>query len=263
MNDFILDFWNKNAEKFKQSSSASWGDDFAIKLEIETISNYIKDGDIVLDVGCANGFSSLLQCELHNLKQLVCIDYSENMIKYAQENKKESRYKDIVDFSIGDIRQIKFQDNTFDVVYTTRVLINLPNWNEQMQGIQECFRVAKPNGTIIFSEAFFEPFIRLNSLRTLAGLSALEEHDFNRYLKKYRLEEFFRNNGLKYENIDFTSVYYLGSRFLRDLVTDYSSYEGYTNPINNEFFELEKKYSGGNFGIQQAYVVKKGSLNLL
>ena len=257
MSDFILNFWNSNAEKFKQSHSASWGDDCAIKLEVETISNYIKDGDEVLDVGCANGFSSLLQCELHNLKKMVGIDYSENMIKYAQENKKESKNKDIVDFSFGDIRQIEYPDNTYDVVYTTRVLINLPNWNEQIQGIQECIRVAKPNGTIILSEAFFEPLVRLNSLRAIAGLSALEEHDFNRYLKKNRLEDLLNKKGLKYNNIDFSSIYYIGSRFLRELVTDYQSYEGYSNPINYEFFELEKKYSGGNFGIQQAYVVKK------
>jgi hypothetical protein len=56
-------------------------------------------------------------------------------------------------------------------------------------------------------------------------------------------------------NVEFTSIYYLGSRFLRELVTDHTSYEGYSNPINLDFYELEKKYSGGGFGIQQAYII--------
>jgi SAM-dependent methyltransferase len=143
------------------------------------------------------------------------------------------------------------------VVYTTRTLINLPTWKEQLLGIQECLRVCKPNGRVIFSEAFWEPLVLLNSLRALASLPPLVEHDFNRYIKKSALEEYFRTSGIEFESVDFSSVYYLGSRFLRELVTIPENYPGYTNPINKIFFDIEREYSGGGFGIQQAYVVSK------
>ncbi len=257
MADFILDFWNSNAEKFKLSHQVSWGDMNAIKLETSNISRHIKDGDNVLDAGCANGFAAIMQCGAHKLAKMTGIDFSESMINYAKQNKATSDYAGILDFHTGDIRALEFADNSFDVVYTTRVIINLPNWQEQQQAIDECLRVVRPGGIVVFSEAFYEPFVRLNALRMVAQLDPLVEHDFNRYIKKSRLEAFFTQNGLEYECNDFSSLYYIGSRLMRELATDYKQYKGYENPINDDFYELELKYSGGDFGIQQAYVVKK------
>lgn len=257
MSDYILDHWNSNAKKFKISHQVSWGDIYAIKLETQNISNYIKDGDTVLDAGCANGFASIMQCGAHKLKKVVGIDFSEEMIAYAQQNKSDSEFSEILEFQNGDIRLLDFPDNTFDVVYTTRVIINLPTWEQQKQAVSECIRVAKPGGTIILSEAFFEPFIKLNALRAVAGLPPLVEHDFNRYIKKARLNKYLKEKNLNFEIIDFSSVYYLGSRFLRELATDFEKFVGYSNPINEDFYELEKKYSGGDFGIQQAYIIHK------
>jgi ubiquinone/menaquinone biosynthesis C-methylase UbiE len=257
MSDFILDFWNGNAEKYKRSHQASWGDEYAIKLEVRNIAEQIKDGDEVLDVGCANGFAAIMQCGAHRLKRMAGVDFSENMIGYARQNGAESGFSDILDFRRGDVRGLEFEDGSFDVVYTTRVIINLPTWRQQVTGIEECLRVTRPGGTVIFSEAFYEPLVRLNALRCVAGLSPLVEHDFNRYVKKERLETLLAQKGLAYACKDFSSVYYIGSRFLRELATDFESYEGYSNPINADFYELERKYSGGNFGIQQAYIVRK------
>ena len=97
----------------------------------------------------------------------------------------------------------------------------------------------------------------LNALRLLKHLPPLVEHDFNRYLKKSVLEEFFAQKELKYSVNEFSSVYYLGSRFLRELVTNAAAYPGYSNPINRIFYDMEKEFSGGGFGIQQAYIVTK------
>ena len=54
-----------------------------------------------------------------------------------------------------------------------------------------------------------------------------------------------------------SSIYYLGSRFLRELVTNPADYKGYSNPINKLFYEIEKEFSGGGFGIQQIYLLYK------
>jgi ubiquinone/menaquinone biosynthesis C-methylase UbiE len=255
MDNFIKDFWENQAKEFKGHHKASWGDEYALELEFELISSYLVDGQRVLDVGCANGFAAIAQAKRNKIN-LTGIDFSKEMIKYSLQNKKIQNAEN-VSFFEGDITNIEFEDNSFDIVYTTRVLINLQNWELQKKGIRECLRVTKQGGKVILLEAFYEPMIKLNGLRLIAGLDPLEEHDFNRYLKKKKLENLIESLNLKFFNIDFSSVYYLGSRFLRELVTDYKLYEGYSNPINYDFFKLEKEYSGGGFGIQQAYIINK------
>lgn len=255
--DFIKKHWENQAKIFKNSYKASWDDNFMIELEIETIGKNISNNMTVLDVGCGNGYSTFKQFENHKLKSIIGIDFSEGMIIQANKTITDLNLRDNISFEVGDVRSLRFDDNSFDIAYTTRVIINLPNWQEQMQAISECLRVVKSGGKIIFSEAFWEPLILLNSLRILKQLPPLIEHDFNRYVKKQKLEEYFKEKKIKFEVDDFSSIYYLGSRFLRELVTDVSQYPEYSNPINEIFYGIEKKYSGGGFGIQQAYIVTK------
>jgi ubiquinone/menaquinone biosynthesis C-methylase UbiE len=183
------------------------------------------------------------------------------MIEQAKKNSLQNKSGCEIEFQVGSALDIPFEKNLFNVVYTTRTLINLPTREEQQQGIMECIRVCKIGGTVVICEAFWEPLVLLNSLRTLKSLPPLVEHDFNRYLKKEILEKLLKSLGLKFEVIDFSSIYYLGSRFLRELVTKSDDYPGYSNPINEIFYNIEKEYSGGGFGIQQAYVIGKEAGN--
>lgn len=260
MSDFVKDFiketWEKQAAKYKESHWVSWGDNYAIELEIENIGVHIRDGNKVLDVGCANGFATMRQFRDKKI-DITGVDFSDTMIKYAKEQLVDHNISDGIRFSKGDVRKLEFSDNSFDVTYTTRVLINLPNWEDQMLGINECLRVTKKGGAVILSEAFWEPLVLLNALRTLVNLPPLVEHDFNRYLKGKKVDDFLTALDLKHETVDFSSVYYLGSRFLRELVTEIDKYPGFSNPINGIFYDIEKKYSGGGFGIQKAVVIKK------
>jgi len=255
MKNYIKDFWDDSAEKFKCDSRVSWGDNFLLNLEYNIISKYLKNNMKILDAGCANGFATIEHAQKNINSNFTGLDFSTKMINYANINKLSIGIKNI-EFEVGDITDMSYEDNTFDIVYTTRVLINLPTWEDQQKGLLECLRVVKNNGLVVILEGFYEPFIKLNSLRQISGLSPLEEHDFNRYIKKYRLEKFISDNNYKFENIDFSSVYYIGSRFLRELITDYKSFDGFTNPILEEFYNLELKYSGGGFGIQQCYIIQ-------
>lgn len=241
----IKKFWD--SQSHKKGHNASWGDNWCVQLEIDNIEKYIKAGDKVLDVGCSNGYSAIEQAKSKSI-DIEGIDFSEPMIEEA--NKLNSG----IHFKVGDIKEIPYDRNTFDVTYTTRVLINLPTWEEQVMGIKECIRVTKPGGTVILSEGFYEPLQKLNALRQICNLEPLVEHDFNRYLKKSKLEKFLERE--EWECEDFSSVYYLGSRLLRELVTKIEDYEGYSNPINKWFYELENNFSGGGLGIQQAYIIK-------
>lgn len=255
--DHIKDYWESQGQTHGESHWASWGDNWMIDLEIDTIVKHIKDGDRALDIGCANGYATFRQAESHKLASITGVDFAANMVAAAQKTKQQKGLGDDVSFMEGDVRSLQFPDNTFDVAYTTRVLINLPTWEQQMQGIAECIRVVKPGGTIVLSEGFWEPLMLLNAMRALTNLPPLVEHDFNRYLKLSALEVYMQKLGMNYQIEDFSSIYYLGSRFLRELVTDPAAYPGFSNPINKLFFDIEKQFSGGGMGIQQAVVITK------
>jgi len=256
MSEHILEFWTSQADKHGADHDASWGDYHMINLEIDAIGCRIMEGDDVLDVGCANGYSTFHQIE-RGAATIAGIDFSEAMVREANKLREKHPSKDKLSFQVGNAKQIQFDDNSFDVVYTTRTLINLSTWEEQKLAVSECIRVCRPGGRVILSEAFWEPLSLLNAMRALVNLPPLVEHDFNRYFKKSYLESYLTELNLEFEALDISSIYYLGSRFLRELATEAKDYPGYSNPINKIFYDIEKEYSGGGFGIQQIYVINK------
>ena len=251
----IKNHWEQQAEKHGGEYAASWGDHYMIELETEFISNEIQDNDMILDAGCANGYSAFRQLEMHPSIQITGIDFTEGMIREAMIRKENHPHQDRIRFLQSDISNTTFDSDLFDLVYTTRVLINLPTWELQKKAIEELIRLTKTGGKILLLEGFWEPLMKLNALRLISGLQPLREHDYNRYLKKADLEKHIRQLNIKFKNIDFSSVYYLGSRFIRELINADKKLTDYTNPLNEVFYQLEKKYSGGGFGIQQAYIL--------
>lgn len=257
MSEHIKNFWELQAEKHEDSHWASWGDNWMIDLEIQTIGEYISPGDKVIDIGCANGYSAFKQYEIRKPASIVGIDFAKNMIEFANRSLDLRSDSENLKFEVGDVRSLGFPDASFDVAYTTRVLINLPTWEEQKEAISECLRVVKPGGKLILSEGFWEPLCKLNAVRMLCNLSPLVEHDFNRYIKSDRLRTYLESQKVRYTINDFSSIYYLGSRLLRELITVPEEFPGFSNPVNELFFNIEQQYSGGGFGIQQAVIIEK------
>jgi ubiquinone/menaquinone biosynthesis C-methylase UbiE len=257
--EFIKQYWEAQGRAHGDAHKASWGDHFAISLEIETISRHIKSAQKVLDVGCANGYSTFRQFELQPHASFTGVDYAAAMIDHANRSKTEKTLADDqVAFQVASIQDLPFPGGVFDVVYTTRVLINLPTWEQQLRGIEECLRVAKPGGKVVLSEAFWEPLCRLNGIRLLLDLPPLVEHDFNRYLKKGRLDAWLEQQRLAFEVEEFSSVYYLGSRCLREYFEGSDIVQStYDLPLNRTFYELERRYSANGVSVQQAYVISK------
>ncbi len=73
---------------------------------------------------------------------IVCLDYSSDMMDRVEERAKKMGLKNII-FKQGDIGALPFEDNSFDMVLS-QWLSCLPG---QGCGIQETFRVLKSGGT--------------------------------------------------------------------------------------------------------------------
>lgn len=80
----IRDYWMQQAIAHGQSHAASWSDINAINLEIQEISKYLQDNDKILEVGCANGFTTIQYAAAKKL-EILGIDYIAEMIKSAQQ----------------------------------------------------------------------------------------------------------------------------------------------------------------------------------
>lgn len=249
-------FWESSAKKFKTSHEASWGDINMINLEISNILQHIDDGDFVLDAGCSNGFSTFEIAARKKIK-IRAFDYSEKSIQYAQQAKKVKDKKNKTAFYHGNILNINEPDNTFDKVYTIRVIINLLSWKLQKKAILEMHRVLKRGGLYLMSEAFMGGFKNINKLREFANLSSLTIHDFNLYIEEKRLEKFVQDYFKILAIKKFSSIYYIASRFLRYLIMKKTDRDSYVNEINNFFASYPETENSGDFGIQKLYVLKK------
>ncbi|MGB7093292.1 MAG: class I SAM-dependent methyltransferase, partial [Anaerolineales bacterium] len=80
---------------------------------------------------------------------VVGIDPSSNMIDLAQQKALKAGVE--VDFQVGVIEKIEYEENHFDVVLSSLMMHHLPD-ELKMSGLQEVYRVLKPNGTLLIVE---------------------------------------------------------------------------------------------------------------
>ena len=164
--DEIKEFWAQRAKEHKTSSTATLGEVLLRELEIKALMSHLKSGLKVLDVGCGNGYSTIEFAKKFK-SEFTGVDYSNEMVKYALENKKihDGKLQGSVQFKAGDVLNLTFEDASFDYVVTERCLQNLPEWNLQRKGINEILRVLKPGGTFLMLECSKTGLQKLQKLR--------------------------------------------------------------------------------------------------
>ena len=118
----------------------------AMLIEVPYILGLIGDvqGKRVLDAGCGGGFYSLWLSEKG--AKVLGIDSSEEMIRIARE--KASRKRLDPEFLTGDISDLRVQDETFDLVISTLVLMDM---KELDKAIGQLVRATRKGGAIIIS----------------------------------------------------------------------------------------------------------------
>jgi ubiquinone/menaquinone biosynthesis C-methylase UbiE len=247
----VREFWNKRATLGQEAGT---NDLIAKQLEIDAILKYAQDGLNVLDAGCGNGITAISVAQKYNV-DITAFDFSEKMIEEAKKQLKKRKLIGTISFLQGDLMDLSQFPDTFDLIYTERALINLPDWRTQKRVIGNIIDHLAAGGTFVMCENSLDGLNEMNKLRASVGLDEIEPPWHNRYFVDDELES-LSIRGCKLESIEyFTSTYYFLSRVVNAFL---ASSEGrspeYDSPINKLALDLPVI---GNYGQTRLWVWRK------
>jgi ubiquinone/menaquinone biosynthesis C-methylase UbiE len=255
----VRQFWSQQAASHGQSHSASWSDRMVIELEIREIVRRLADGDHVLDVGCANGYSTVqFACQKH--VQVRGVDYIPEMIEQARLRAASMAPALIgrVEFEVGDATALKEPDASYDKVVAIRVIINLGEWERQRVALLECARTVRPGGLLLLSEATLQGWHRLNKLRREWGLPDIPMPSFNQYLDQDLVVKALSPQLHLVEISDFASSYYVGTRVLKPLLVRALNVDiDVADPEAEWNLFCAQLPSWGDYGTQKLFVFRR------
>jgi ubiquinone/menaquinone biosynthesis C-methylase UbiE len=109
----------------------------------------IKKGDTVVDLGSGAGNDVFIARSLVGESgKVIGLDFTEEMIAKANQNKRKLGYRN-VEFKLGEIEQMPFENNLADVVVSNCVLNLVPDKNK---AFSEIYRILKPNAHFCVSD---------------------------------------------------------------------------------------------------------------
>lgn len=137
------------SEDYKNKEGYNPDADMNLGCGIPTDFAGLKKGDHVLDLGSGAGNDCFVARAIVGESGTVTgIDMTEPMVIKARENCSRLNYKN-VEFVLGDIEKMPFEDNSFDVVISNCVLNLVP---DKHKAFSEIYRVLKAGGHFCVSD---------------------------------------------------------------------------------------------------------------
>jgi SAM-dependent methyltransferase len=137
------------SENYETKDGYNHDADLNLGCGIPTDFAGIKKGDHVLDLGSGAGNDCFVARALvGETGQITGLDMTEPMIKKARENCGKLQFSNI-NFILGDIENMPFDEKLFDVVISNCVLNLVP---DKEKAFSEIFRVLKPGAHFCVSD---------------------------------------------------------------------------------------------------------------
>jgi ubiquinone/menaquinone biosynthesis C-methylase UbiE len=110
------------------------------------VEKAVSSGDRVLDCGAGTGSTALLAArKVGPSGTVVLYDMSDGMLAVAKERATGASIQERLEFQTGDMLDLPFADNSFDVALSTYSMCPL---YDPAKGALELFRVVRPGGRI-------------------------------------------------------------------------------------------------------------------
>lgn len=230
MNTNVLSFWNERA---KLQEKAGSNDTIAKSIEIEAISKFFSNGLEVMEFGCGNGITALEMARRFDVA-VEAYDFSEEMVKAAQQLAASMGTSKRVGFSVGDITRPPAIGKKFDIVFTERMIINLANWGEQEAAIRSLCGYLKPRGKLLLLENSAKGLGKLNELRSMAGLKSITAPWHNIYLDDDKVEKLEIEGCELVQVVPYSATYYFLSRVVNAWLAEREGQEPRYDALVNE-----------------------------
>lgn len=214
MMDFneIRQYWDQRAGG-DSSVQSTTQDVYLREIEFEAVLGQIQKcaPGRVADVGCGDGRTTVRLASRVPAANFTGFDYADSMVDNARKIHAQ-----------GEGARVRFDPldicdglkESFDLIYTTRCLINLPSWELQMQALHNIHAALPAGGTYVMVENFVEGQNNFNQLRRQYGLNEIPVRVHNNFFERSRLMEFAGAGfSVEYE-VNISSTYYLMSRVI-------------------------------------------------
>lgn len=186
-------------------SDIAGADEFHVRgaaVSKELAESINLEGETVLDVGCGLGGPCRMLADEYNCK-VTGIDLSNEYVRTAKELSKLVKLDSKTSFIQGDATSLPFDDNTFDVVWTQHVQMNIPG-KEKLYS--EISRVLKTGGHFLYYEILKKEDGEVNYPMPWASSSDMsflfKETDMGAYLTQFGLTK-VQSNDQTQAGIDF------------------------------------------------------------
>lgn len=140
----------------------------------------IRNGDVVVDLGCGAGNDVFVARNLvGETGRVIGVDMTPEMITKARENKRKLAFTN-VDFRLGEIEALPVDKSSVDVVISNCVLNLVP---DKLAAFAEIHRVLKPGAHFCISDVVYqgrmsESLLRSAELYAGCVAGALEEQKY-------------------------------------------------------------------------------------
>jgi tRNA (cmo5U34)-methyltransferase len=133
----------------------------SLELITEASKRIVPNAKNLLDVGCGAGNYSLMM--LTKIPNLNCtlVDLSKPMLDKALERVSQ-KTKNSVTILQGDIREVKLNENHYDIILAGAVLHHLRDDNDWEKKFEKLFKLLKPGGCLMISDLITQDTDLLN-----------------------------------------------------------------------------------------------------
>lgn len=208
--DEIRKYWDDRAAG-DSSVQSTTQDVFLRQIELSALAERVMklSPRRVADIGSGDGRTTVGLARTFGSIQFQGFDYSASMV---ENSRKVHLAAGLANAKFDQLDVCDGLDASFDLIYTTRCLINLPSWDLQKQAIQNIHSALNPGGTYVMIENFVEGQENFNRVRRTFELPEIPIREHNYFFERQRLLDFADDMFVVAEEVNISSMYYLVSR---------------------------------------------------
>jgi ubiquinone/menaquinone biosynthesis methyltransferase len=139
--------FNKVAKKYDTATFLSQGYQKDLQRSVDRLG--LNGNELVLDLCCGTGQSTICILNRLNSGKVIGIDNSEEMLNVAKQKYSGSYDKNKLEFIKQDVMNISYDDESIDAIFMAYGIRNMPDYNACINILH---KVLKPGGKIAFHE---------------------------------------------------------------------------------------------------------------